>query len=283
MEKIIELYLDFAKKNPVYLLYSGLYYLLSVWLFGFVWWAWFVVAAVYMIAMLITFSAAGEWIMRTFNHVRPLETAKEMNHLRPLFREVYAKGKAHNPELGRIDLYIVDTMKVSTFALGNHTVAVTKGAMLTFSEDEMRAIFAHEIAHIVYRDTAAQLYAFVGNGIFMAIILPLKLGVSLSQNIDSLRKAADIIDLVLGAIITVFLFLMQIAQARSSRKAEKRADDYAVQLGYGEDLIEALYLLEKMTLGGEGSMLHKLTATHPRLSYRIGRLERALGVMVEED
>ena len=135
-----------------------------------------------------------------------------MNRLRPLFREVYSKAKSQNPELDRIDLYIVDTMKVNTFALGNHTIAVSKGAMLTFSEEEMRAIFAHEIAHIAYRDTAAALYAFIGNGIFMAVILPIKLGISVAQMIDSTRRAADILDVVLGAIISVFLFLMQIAQ-----------------------------------------------------------------------
>jgi len=282
MEDIIDSYLDFAKKNPNYLVYSFVYFLLSVALFRWQWWSWFLVAAVYMIAMVITFSAAGEWLMRTFNHVRPLDTAKEKNHLRPLFREVYQKAKAANPELGSIELFIVDTMKVTTFALGNHTIAVSKGAMYTFSEEEMRAVFAHEIAHILYRDTAAALYAYVGNGIFMGMILLIKLSVSLAQTIDSLRRSADFMDVVLGAIISAFLFLMQIAQARSSRKAEKRADDYALQLGYGEDLIEALYLLEKMNLGGERSIKQRLTATHPRITARIGRLETALGVQVEE-
>jgi heat shock protein HtpX len=281
MEEIINSYLDFAKRNPIYLVYSGLYYLLSVWLLQWQWWAWLVVAAVYVIAMIITFSRAGEWLMRTFNHVRPLETAQEMNRLRPLFREVYQKAKAQNPELGQIELFIVDTMKVNTIALGSHTIAVSKGAMHTFSEEEMRAVLAHEIAHILYRDTMTALYAYMGNGIFMGLILLIKVSVALSQTIDSLRRSADFMDVVLGAIISAFLFLMQIAQARASRKAEKRADDYALQLGYGEDLVQALYLLEKMSLGGEGSIKQRLTATHPRLTARIGRLETALGVQVE--
>jgi len=282
VEDIIDSYLDFVKKNPVYLVYSGVYCLFSIALLHWEWWSWFLVAAVYMIAMVITFSRAGEWLMRTFNHVRPLDTAKEKNLLRPLFREVYQKAKSQNPELGSIELYIVDTMKVNTFAMGSHTIAVSKGAMHTFSEEEMRAVLAHEIAHIFYRDTAASLYALVGNGIFMGLILLLKLSISLAQTVDSLRRSADIMDVVLGAIISAFLFLMQIAQARSSRKAEKRADDYALQLGYGEDLVEALYLLEKMNLGGEGSIKKRLTATHPRITARIGRLETALGVQVEE-
>jgi heat shock protein HtpX len=220
--------------------------------------------------------------MLTFNHVRPLDTAREKNHLRPLFREVYQKAKAQNPELAHIDLYIVDTMKIKAFALGNHTIAVSKGAMHTFSEEELRAIMAHEIAHILYRDTATALYALVGNGIFMGAVLAVKVSVALAQTIDSLRRSADLMDVVLGAVISAFLFLMQIAQSRSSRKAEKRADDYALQLGYGEDLVEALYLTEKMSLGSEGSIKKRLTATHPRITARIGRLEMKLGVQVEE-
>ena len=282
MEEIIESYLDFAKKNPGYLVNSLIYYLLSIALFRWIWWSWFLVAGIYMIAMIITFSRAGEWLMRTFNHVRPLDTAREKNHLRPLFREVYQKAKSQNPELAHIDLYIVDTMKIKAFALGNHTIAVSKGAMHTFSEEELRAIMAHEIAHILYRDTATALYALVGNGIFMGAVLAVKISVALAQTIDSLRRSADVMDVVLGAIISAFLFLMQIAQSRSSRKAEKRADDYALQLGYGEDLVEALYLTEKMSLGGEGSIKKRLTATHPRITARIGRLETKLGVQVEE-
>jgi len=42
------------------------------------------------------------------------------------------------------------------------------------------------------------------------------------------------------------------------------------------------YLLEKMNLGGEGSIKKRLTATHPRITARIGRLETKLGVQVEE-
>ena len=270
---------NFVSKNPVYLICSLVYYLASVTFLFFQWWAFFLVAIIYVLAMGIAFSSIGEWLMRTFNHTRRLETAQEKNYLRPLFKEVYRKAKTANPELGQISLYVIDNMTVNACAMGRHTIAVTKGAISTFSEDELKAILCHEIAHILHYDTAAALYALVGNGIFMLLILPLKLLVS------SMRESrfGQILDVIFGALIAVFMFMMNIAMALDSREAERRADMYALELGYGEEMVQALYLLEKINLGGEGSLIQRLLKSHPRVTARIERLEIKLGVQVEEE
>ncbi|MDR1410525.1 MAG: M48 family metalloprotease [Oscillospiraceae bacterium] len=78
--------------------------------------------------------------------------------------------------------------------------------------------------------------------------------------------------------IAAFLFLMQITMSLNSRKSEKRADMLAVDLGYGESMVESLYLLEKINLGGEGSVIQRLLASHPRVTARIERLEVVLGI-----
>jgi len=283
LTRITSSFFDFARKNPIYLLCSFVYYLLSVWVFAWQWWAFFLVAIIYAIAMCIAFSALGEWMMRTFNHVRRLETAEEKNHLRPLFKEVYKKAKAANPELGEIKLFMIDSMTVNACALGNHTIAVTKGAMSTFPEDELKAILAHEIAHILNRDTAATLYALIGNGIFMLLILPLKLFFAFVRISDGFERLGAICEVILAAIIGAFLFVMNLATSVNSRTAERRADEYTLTLGYGESMVEALYLLEKLSLGGEGSVIKKLLASHPRVTVRIERLETALGVHTEEE
>lgn len=267
---------DFVKKNPACFICSLVYYLFSVMLLGWQWWSFLLVALVYAIAMSITFSSVGEWLMRLINQVRRLETAEEKNYLRPLFQDVYDKAKTANPELGDIDLCIIDSMAVNACALGNRTIAVTKGAKATFSEDELKAVLAHEMAHIINRDTTAALYAIVGNGIFTILILPIKLLCSALQSLN--RGWADTVATILSGIIMVFLFLMQIALSLNSRKSERRADDYTIAIGYGADMVSALYLLEKIHLGGEGSMIERLLASHPRVTARIERLEVALGI-----
>jgi hypothetical protein len=67
------------------------------------------------------------------------------------------------------------------------------------------------------------------------------------------------------------------------RKAERRADIYAFKLGYGEDMVNALYLLEKISLSSNASIIEKLLASHPRLTSRIEALEIQLGIQQNDD
>jgi len=55
-----------------------------------------------------------------------------------------------------------------------------------------------------------------------------------------------------------------------------------ITLGYGEDMVEALYLLEKINLGGDKSIIEKLLARHPRVTARIENLEIKLGIQEAE-
>jgi heat shock protein HtpX len=208
-----------------------------------------------------------------------LETAEDKNYLCPLFKEVYDRAKAANPQLGNIDLGVIDSMSVHACALGSRTIAVTKGAMEAFSEDGLKALLSHEVAHILNRDTIATLYVLVGNGIFMLLILPIKLLCMALQSLGRIRRGARIVAAVFSAIVSGFLFLMQITMSVNSRKSEFQADMMAVDLGYGESMIEALYLLEKLNRGNdEKTIAQLLLASHSHISTRIKRLEVALGI-----
>lgn len=46
-----------------------------------------------------------------------------------------------------------------------------------------------------------------------------------------------------------------------------------LQSAMGEDLIESLYLLQKMSFGEEMVLVERMTASHPLIAKRIGRLE----------
>ena len=69
------------------------------------------------------------------------------------------------------------------------------------------------------------------------------------------------------------MFIGNVILSANSRNNEYQADEFAHQIGYGEDLIESLYLLQKMSLGEEMELVEKMTASHPLLAKRIGRLE----------
>ena len=164
-------FVNFVKHNPLYLACSVIYYLLASFALGARWYSFPLAFVFYAVSLAIVFSPLGEKLLRVVEQVRKLEMRKEKETLLPIFDEVYEHAKQKNPELGHIELCIVESMDVNACAIGKHTVALTKGAIETFGEDELKALLAHEIAHIVHGDTIATLYALVGNGLFTAFIL----------------------------------------------------------------------------------------------------------------
>lgn len=59
----------------------------------------------------------------------------------------------------------------------------------------------------------------------------------------------------------------------NSRKNEFSADKFSYDIGYDREMIEALYLLEKISLGDNSTIVQKMISSHPRITKRIEYLE----------
>ena len=92
----------------------------------------------------------------------------------------------------------------------------------------------------------------------------------------------EVAEKAFDAFTFLLLFPMQIAMAVQDRSLERRADCYAIHLGYGEEMVRALYELEEISLSGGGGILEKLLASHPRVTSRIEDLEIQLGIQERE-
>jgi len=277
----------FAMTSPQYLFCSIIYFFLASFLLGGVVNSFIIALLAYALSLFIVFTPLGEQLLRFFEHVRIIETKQESQYLLPLFQEVYTQAKEHSPKLGHIELCVIDKMSVNACALGKHTIAVSKGAIESFSPEELKAIIAHEIAHIIYGDTIARLYMTVGNGIFAFFVLIAKTIILVAEWIEIFyykRKESFSVAWFIIALIK-FLFttivfavqvLMKMVVSDSNRKSEFRADLYAYELGYGEILVQAFYLMEKIQLGDNRTAIQRMTADHPRITTRIERLETLL-------
>lgn len=73
--------------------------------------------------------------------------------------------------------------------------------------------------------------------------------------------------------IWFFNFGLQVILSVNSRKNEFQADLFSYSIGYDTDMIEALYLLEKISLGDNSSIIQKMIASHPRITLRIKHIE----------
>jgi len=281
IERSIHFLFLFWKNNPIYLVCSLFYYVISSLILGGTAESFLIILAVYSISLIIGFSSLGEKLLRLLNRVRPLETKRETEYLQPLFDEVYARAKEKYKRLRTIEICIVDNMTVNAMALGRRTIAVTKGAMQTFTEEELKAVIGHEIAHLVHGDTMATIYAIIGNGIFSIFVMIARLFLLLLDWVQSafngkrgfLAILIFLLKLCFEVYIWILNFGLQVILSVNSRKNEFRADMFSYSIGYDSDMIEALYLLEKISLGDNSSIIQKMIASHPRITLRIKHLE----------
>lgn len=281
IERSIHFLLLFWNNNPIYLVCSLFYYIISSLLLGGTQKSFLIVLIVYAVCLITGFSPLGEKLLRLLNRVRPLETKQETEYLQPLFDEVYAHAKEKHKKLRKIEICVIDNMTVNAMALGRRTIAVTKGAMQTFTEDELKAVIGHEIAHLIHGDTMASIYAIVGNGIFSIFVLIAKCFILFFDWIQSAFTGKHSVFSIFMLMIRLYFefciwflnFGLQVILAINSRKNEFRADMFSYSIGYDSDMIDALYLLEKISLGDNSSIIQKMTASHPRITLRIKKLE----------
>lgn len=282
IERSIHFLFLFWKNNPIYFVCSLFYYVISSLLLGGTAKSFLIVLTVYSVSLIIGFSHLGEKLLRLLNRVRPLETKRETEYLQPLFDEVYERAKKKYKRLRKIEICVIDNMTVNAMALGRRTIAVTKGAMQTFTEDELKAVIGHEIAHLIHGDTMTTMYAVIGNGIFSVFVLLARFFLLLLDWIQSAFTGKRSIFSALMLIIRLFFefsiwilnFGLQVILSVNSRKNEFKADLFSYSIGYDTDMIEALYLLEKISLGDNSSIIQKMIASHPRITLRINHLEQ---------
>ncbi len=179
-------------------------------------------------------------------------------------------------------------MYVNSFAIGRKTIAVTMGAIQTFSQDELKGVIAHEFGHLSNGDTKALLLSTIGNGIFSILILILKFIFIITDLIFSFMRIpfANIFTLIASFLfdvgVIVFSYVSQIILSVNSRKNELSADRFAFDIGYGEELMYSLYILQKISLPQNLKLIDRLRASHPNTAKRIEHLETLLHMQDDE-
>lgn len=272
------------KHHPLYFLCSIIYFYLGGRFLGGTIGSFIIAFVLYMVSIMIAISPAGEKVFRFMYGIRKLETNEEKEYLKPIFRDVidsiYNYKKSKFGGYGLIEICVIDKMDVNACAVGKRTIAVTKGAIKAFDEEQLKGVIAHEVGHLAACDTIANLFLVVGSGYCYLYVLLANLVLLLIDKIAGItndkktgRLIYSIFRWICKTIIFIFSFLTQVTLAIESRRREYAADHTAYRLGYGEGLISALYLLEKINLGDNSTITQKITASHPRVTARIGELE----------
>jgi len=241
----------------------------------------------------IVFNFVMFWFSDTLalksSRARPLEQSEAPE----LYRDVQEIAQRAGVPMPR--LFLIPSEQPNAFATGRSpkkaAVAVTEGLLRYLPRDQVKAVLAHELAHVANRDILVTTIAAMIGAAIAAIANILQFSMFFGGGDDEDNNPLGIIG-VLVAVIVAPLAAM-ILQLAVSRQREYLADATAAQyMGEGRPLAEALQTLQRGVeavpmnvnpateplyianpLSGRG--MSALFSTHPPMDERIRRL-RAL-------
>jgi heat shock protein HtpX len=215
---------------------------------------------------------------------KPISESEAPRHYQ-VVRELCTRAGLPMPRL-----YMIPVDQPNAFATGRNpkhaAVAVTRGIMQTLSEDELRGVLAHELAHVKHRDILIQsVAATIGATITYLGYMLLWFG------------GGDENDSPLGLIASLALVLLApiaatIIQLSISRQREFAADAGGAEIcGNPESLASALLRLEEgakaipmqvnqaaeplyIVKPFSGKGIASLFSTHPPIEERVRRLRQ---------
>lgn len=193
-------------------------------------------------------------------------------------------------------LRIIDSEALNAFATGLHegqySITVTRGLMRALDRDELEAVLAHELTHVINRDVRTMVIASVFAGIFSLvaqIVYRAILWGGAGRRNDRRSGNGVFVIIALAAAFLGYLLSIVIRMALS-RSREFVADAGAVELTKKpEAMIKALMRISQspaleapdsvraMFLHDREGGVMDLFATHPPISKRIDALVKYAG------
>ena len=233
--------------------------------------------AIYLILMvlLFVFSTFSLPLMKIFNRFKQLPDGDLRDRLNRLFESNGFKIKR---------ILIMDasrrTAKVNAFCAGMgrfKEIALFDNLLASYSEDEIVAVFAHELAHSKHRDSLKS------TGFASLILIPVILAAQyLLADLSFFTafgfKGVDFAFAFIAlssVLLTPFMALIGIPMNALSRRNEYRADAFARAQGFGAPLASALKKLSRDNFSNLNPhpLIVTLQYSHPPLRCRLEALE----------
>ena len=212
---------------------------------------------------------------------------RELDKIKPLMLDVIERANNKFQTQYKYEDFIIkinDSMDINASALGYNTIFINRGALETLTDSQLRAILAHELGHLYFRDSV-RLIALIFGSFGTTIIMWCYTIYSIIHSIFESKSGESPTGIVylLGFIPLLMLLpvvvlnwigihIFNFLNLMMSRKAEYRADAFASLLGYKAETIELLEIFSHTSIS-DNSFLGKLMSTHPAPMLRIGAIE----------
>ncbi len=235
-----------------------------------------IIFSVIVIALILVINCLSPVFTRIFNKLESLEEGDLRTRLMELLT-------SNDCEVH--DIYITDGSRRSTKAnayfggLGKlKTIVLYDTLVQQMTEDEILAVFAHEMGHNKHKDVLKLMGESILNIVLWVILLwgiVSVEGIYGSFGFDGVNYGFAFV-LLANVCLSVLNPVLTLLRVGSSRKKEYAADRFAAEQGYGEALISALKKLTKNNFAclNPHPIIVKLTYSHPTVSQRVEALEK---------
>ena len=249
--------------------------------------------ALVFLGIALAFNLGAYWfsdkLALTMSRAKPLEES-EAPRLYQIVRELTTRADLPMPRL-----YMIPQDQPNAFATGRNpkhaAVAVTRGITRLLSEDELRGVLAHELAHVRHRDILiTSVASAIGGAITYLGYMLLWFGGD--DNESPLGLVASLALVILAPIAAMII------QLAISRQREFSADATGAEIcGNPESLASALLRLEEgakavpmhvnqaaeplyIVKPFSGGGIASLFSTHPPIEERVRRLRQMRPALV---
>jgi len=203
----------------------------------------------------------------------PLYRNKRLTEYLNLVGQTLALHTEQPATFGGYHFAVLDTPEINAFACPGGTVLITRGMVASVkNEDELAAVLAHELGHVIHRDGIAAIQSSRWSQALLVI------GGQAAREFSP-KETAQLVSLFQGSIDDVVKTLVVNGYGREQeKKADRAALGYLAAAGYDpQGLVGYLERLQEAGRGSKGGIL----ATHPGTEERLENVREAGAVSAD--
>lgn len=238
-----------------------------------------IVAAAVLVMFLCLYFVPGFDRSLCYSYGGRRPNSMESAYIEDILRDIEAAAR-NFPELEvpALHVYISGQMQLNAFSIGRRSIVIMRPPLQVLDRDEVRGVLAHEIGHLVHRDTIWGLLRFAAASVGQTAIQFLSFLASAFAFLSLIPLFGFLflwMSFLINGILAALQFILRIPASLlalcGSRQSEYEADAFAVKLGFGPGLYRALLVLSQ---GGADHMTlaQRLQSTHPVTQDRLKRI-----------
>lgn len=239
---------------------------------------------IYAVILVIAVSPVGEFLCRVCCGGRRIRVNEWQTKVDSALDNVVSNAERNNICVSNnIRVYYVHDAFPTSFSVGR--CICLSSALLDSSQQNIEACISHELGHITAYDSTITILANAGNIVALALGALLQSFYTFNNWTSRYGRSRAsgrrhlLVALLLGLpliIVGIVLGVTRLVLNIGHREKEYAADSFAVHIGYGQALKNALLTMDFDSQLSRRNLWQSIIASHPSVYDRVGRIDNQL-------